>query len=410
MRILVHDFAGHAFPVQLSRELAARGHHVTHVFPEGLQGPKGRLARCDGDSPHLALHPVRLSRGFRKYSPVRRFLSQRHYARQLRALIRDEKPNVVLSGNTPVDIQAELLWRCRRDGIGFIHWVQDVYGNAIRFFLRQKLGNWAAPLSLPFEWLEKQVARKSHADIVIAPSFRDLLSAWDVPEDKVSVIENWAPLEEIPDLPRENDWRHAHGLDGKTVFLYSGTLGLKHRADLLYRLAEALDDDCAVVVVSEGIGRDYLEALPPRGNLRLFDFQPYETLPKVLAAADVLLATLASDAGFAVPSKILGCLCAGRPVLLAAPRENLAASVIERSGAGLVADPEKPASWTDAALTLAKDPYLRYRLGWNARRYAERAFDIAAIAMRFEQVIFRACSESTAARALAESADHATAG
>ena len=31
MRILIHDFAGHPFQMQLSRQLAARGHFVTHV-------------------------------------------------------------------------------------------------------------------------------------------------------------------------------------------------------------------------------------------------------------------------------------------------------------------------------------------------------------------------------------------
>jgi len=31
MRLLIHDYAGHPFQVQLSRELARRGHSVTHA-------------------------------------------------------------------------------------------------------------------------------------------------------------------------------------------------------------------------------------------------------------------------------------------------------------------------------------------------------------------------------------------
>ena len=70
-------------------------------------------------------------------------------------------------------------------------------------------------------------------------------------------IENWAPVDELPARPRENEWARRHGLDGKPVLLYSGTLGLKHDPGLLHRLAEALPE-VAVVVASEGLGADWL--------------------------------------------------------------------------------------------------------------------------------------------------------
>jgi colanic acid biosynthesis glycosyl transferase WcaI len=49
MRILIHDYAGHAFPVQLSRELARNGHQVTHAYAAGLLTPRGALDRRVGD-------------------------------------------------------------------------------------------------------------------------------------------------------------------------------------------------------------------------------------------------------------------------------------------------------------------------------------------------------------------------
>ena len=86
---------------------------------------------------------------------------------------------------------------------------------------------------------------------------------------------------------------------------------MKHRPDLLYALAQSLDASCKVVVITEGIGREYLEKQPKLSNLLLMDFQPYHEMPQVLASADVLVATLEPTAGeFAVPSKILSYLCA----------------------------------------------------------------------------------------------------
>lgn len=396
MRCLIHDFAGHPFQVQLSRELASRGHHVTHVYPKGLQGPKGRLQTVEGDAKQLEILGVPLHSGFRKYSAWRRLAAQRQYALDLRRIISARRFDVVLSGNTPVDVQFDLLRHCRRNRIGFVHWVQDVYCQALTFFLRRRFGRWAEPLSAPFRLMERSVASRADASITIAPDFARILTGWGVPPEKISVLENWAPLNEVQPLPRNNGWSREQGLDSRTVFLYSGTLGMKHRPDLLHALAKSVGPTRTVVTISEGPGRDYLENLPKLPNLVLLDYQPYDRLSEVLASADVLVATLETDAGqFAVPSKILSYLCAGRPLLLAAPRNNLAAAIVERSGAGLVVDPDSPENWTDAAQHLAGDARLRRALGASARRYAEREFDIEHIAARFEDILQRAMAASS---------------
>jgi colanic acid biosynthesis glycosyl transferase WcaI len=395
MRCLVHDFAGHPFPIHLSRELARRGHDVIHVYPLGLQGPKGRLDDSKTETGKLEIVAVPLSAGFRKYSPWRRFTAQRQYARDLKRILSGRHFDVMISGNTPIDVQAELLWHCRRNSIGFIHWVQDVYSHAIEFVLRRMVGGMAPALTFPFLKLDQSVARRADASVVIAPGFERILAEWGTPPERISVIENWAPLDEIRPLPRNNEWSARHGLDGKTVFLYSGTLGMKHRPDLLYTLAERLvadgDTSSRVVVISEGVGREYLEKKPALETLMLLDYQPYAQVPAALASADVLLATLEADASqFAVPSKILAYLCAGRPLLFAAPRVNFAASVVERSESGIVVDPGQPKEWVDAAKRLAGDANLRASLSANALRYAAREFDISRISARFEEVLITA--------------------
>ena len=85
----------------------------------------------------------------------------------------------------------------RRNGVRFVHWVQDIYSLAIEFFLRSRFSELAASLSMPFRVLEKRVCSASDAIIVIAPAFRDRLVQWSVAPSKVTVLENWAPLEEM---------------------------------------------------------------------------------------------------------------------------------------------------------------------------------------------------------------------
>lgn len=50
MRILVHDYAGYAFPLQLSRALARRHHQVLHLYSGSFQAPKGLVKKMDADS------------------------------------------------------------------------------------------------------------------------------------------------------------------------------------------------------------------------------------------------------------------------------------------------------------------------------------------------------------------------
>ena len=391
MRLLIHDFAGHPFPVQLSRELAVRGHLVTHVYAAGLSGPKGRLSTNGSDPPGLSICGIQLPPQFQKYSAHRRFCDQRNYAKQAKSLIRQFQPDAVLSGNTPIDVQAELLWHCRKLQIAFVHWIQDIYCLALKFFLNRKLPLLTEPVAPVFEFLDRWVASRSDHVVVIAPHFREVLCRWNIPELSVTVIENWAALEEMPQLTRENNWSRSQEFERRPVLLYSGTLGMKHRPDLLYLLAEQLKDECTVVIITDGIGQEFPEKMSPLKNLRILPFQPYEILPEVLASADVLLATLDIDAGkFAVPSKVLTYMCAGRPILFAGPRENLSAAIIQRSGGGLVVDPNDCGAWVSAARRLVSEPLLRAQLGSKARSYAERTFDIAKISEAFEAVLLSA--------------------
>src|SRR6185437_11173573 len=188
----------------------------------------------------------------------------------------------------------------------------------------------------------------------------------------VHVIENWAPLDEVRPQPKANAWAREHGVDEKFCFMYSGTLGMKHRPE---------------IVIAGGAGFDWLRKNADEVSpdvLKLLPFQPYERLLEVMASADTLLTLLDSEAGaFAVPSKTLAYLCAGRSLIIGAPRTNEAAQVVLRADAGIVVSPDDSAEIIHAAERLLIEPGLCARFGANARAYAERAFAIDAIASRF---------------------------
>lgn len=390
MRLLLHDFAGHPFPAQLARALADRGVEVDHAFCSGVATGRGALDRRPGDAPSLGFSDVS-SAPFERYSPLRRILSEARYGARLARHVRRTRPDVVLSANTPLLAQAALWAAARSVGARRVFWVQDFLGRGTRGVLAARSPLLGRTVGAGFERLETALLRRSDAAIVITEDFVAELDRRSVAVP-TTVVENWAPLDEITVEPKDNAWSRRHHLHDRPVALYSGTLGLKHDPEHLVAVAEGLrGGDARLVVVTEGRGRDALEAARrDRGldDIVLLDYVPYAELPQVLGAADVTLVLLEEEAGtFSVPSKVLAYLAAGRPVVAAMPTDNLATATVERAGAGVVTRPGDHAAFATAVADLLADDERRAAASAGARAHAEATFAIDGIADRIGVVL-----------------------
>ncbi len=391
MRIAVHDYGGYRFALELSRELAARGHEVLHLYCSDVARGEGGVGTSAADPPRLTVQGATIGRTFEKYS-ARRFADERAYGRVAAAHIRRFDPRVVLSGNTPLLSQALLLAEARRRRRRFVYWWHDSYGVGVRHVVRRRRPGLASVFAAPFESLEKWMLRRSDHVVAISEGLRDHARRWGVDGREMSVIANWAPADDLPGRESEDSWRTAHGLAGRPLVVYSGTLGLKHDPELLMALASKLQgSDALVVVASQGPGRELLERRRTElglQNLRLLDYQSYDQFGAMLAAADVLVAIIEADAAqFSVPSKVFAYLRAGRPVVASMPSDNQAAEVLRSADAGICVPPDDPDAFVSEVVRLLGDPDLRRRLGDNGLRYATTAFDVGAIADRFEHVL-----------------------
>lgn len=397
MRILVHDYAGHAFPIELSRELAARGHTVLHAFAANLLTPRGALSRQPSDPPGLDFMEVPMNANYRrdKYSFVRRRRYEVAYGSELVSLAALWKPEVVLSGQTPSEPQHKFHSYCRRHGIRFVNWIQDIYSVAVSKLARSKLPVIGHAVGAYYDHLDRRCARKAEHNIVITDDFKLVLESWRVAPTRITTIPNWAAIDALPQLERKNPWSAKQRLDDRFTFLYSGTLAMKHNPNLLLELAKSFSDDASVqvVVVSEGPGADWLLRAKNEhklSNLRILPFQPFRDFPRVLASADVLLAVLEADAGtFSVPSKVLSYLCAGRPLLTAMPATNLAARIVTSIPAGIAVAPDEPDRFVSSARQLWANSHERAEFAASARKYAEENFRIAEVAAKFEALLVR---------------------
>ena len=383
LRIALNDYAGHPFQIQLARELADRGHEVTFLYCSSNLTPHGDLS---ADRSRLEVIGVSTGATFDKYAVGKRIVHEIRYGIASARLQRRRGCMVVLSSNVPV--LALLVMRCLAPSVRQVLWLQDIQAGLVGMALQGR----ARRLAHLFSLLERRVVSGADAVVAIAPSMINHLAAWGLAADTTTVIENWAPLDELPQRPRDNEWSRRHGLDDKFVFLYSGTLGIKHRPELLVQLCREFADvdDVRIVAVSQGRGADWLADEKERcglNNLLLLPYQPFADLPEVLASADVLLAILEQEAGsFSIPSKVLSYLCAGRPILASLPPENSSAELIaDRARAGLVSTTDT--DFLLGARQLRQSAELRRSCGVSGREYAEKAFDIDRIAQQFIEIL-----------------------
>ncbi len=394
MRILVHDYSGHPFQVELSRALAAKGHEVTHSYCAAYVSGKGHLSAEPGES--LSFEPIGESITIDKMAFGKRLLQEARLGLELARQALRLKPNVSIMSNVPIPtlmIFAFVMMIYRKP---WVLWHQDVQAIAIKSFAGDKLGKGFLVAAKGIELGERWCSRRAAAIVVIADSFVDVHRQWKS-ADKVTVIPNWAPLDEIYPVERHNKWSGEQGLNDIKTIVYSGTLGLKHNPELLPALARQVIDagtPVQLVVVNEGPAVGVLEEEAARLDvpLKRLPFQPYERLPEVLGSGDVLVVLLEKEAGaFSVPSKTLSYLCAGRPILGLMPAENLAAQLVsEVDGCVLppVADSlPRAAAWVSKVLADSEDSA---RIGAQSRALAEEKFALEGCANRFEEILNKA--------------------
>ena len=398
LNILIHDYAGHPFQVELSRKLAARGHRVTHAWFHADLGPKGVMKRLQQDPSELVFRPVGADISYSKTNFLKRRAGDRKYGRAVADLIAEIAPDVVISGNTPTEAQDPIVQTCHDHHIPFVFWCQDFFSIAASDLLAKKMPGIGHLIGAWYRYLERRQMRRSARILHITDAFSEQTDRWGIPRSKVVVIPNWGALENIDVLDRDRMWARDYDLGDGTRFLYSGTLALKHNPALLEALAGELSHAEKLVVVSAGVGADYLRSRQNSGNLThltLLPLQPFEIMQDVLASGDVLLCVIERSAGkYSVPSKLLTYLCAGRPIVLAAPAENLAASILRESGAGIVVEPEDISGFVAGALSFRDDAEKARQAGRAGRIWAEKHFDLEAISDRFEDLFQAAISET----------------
>jgi colanic acid biosynthesis glycosyl transferase WcaI len=244
-----------------------------------------------------------------------------------------------------------------------------------------------------FQYLEKFIYRVSARITVLSEGMKQNLMSKSVKGDKIVVIPNWADVDHIRPVSKENNFRATHNLSGRFVVMFAGNLGYIAVLDTVLDAAKLLSNDPNIIflIVGEGNAKAALvERAEMMGlnNVRFLPTQPKEVLPEMLGAADVSLVTLNRHLGeLNVPSKTYSIMASGRPVLASVPHDSEIARLIQEADCGVWVPPEDPECLAQAVQSLSKQPELLERLGANGRNYVAAHFDRRLVITRYHQLL-----------------------
>ena len=129
-------------------------------------------------------------------------------------------------------------------------------------------------------------------------------------------------------------------MKGKFIVSYSGNLGKTHSIEIIIELAQKLinEKDISFLIIGDGDKKEQLLKMQKKlalPNLKILDFQPMMLFPHVLAAADIGVVTLETDAeDLSVPSKTYNLMSAGKPILSISKESSELSKIVNNNKIG----------------------------------------------------------------------------
>ena len=237
-------------------------------------------------------------------------------------------------------------------------------------------------------WLERAILTSFDRISTISPNMAQRLQLKGVSRERIIYFPNWVDTDQIRPLEDASPYRKELGVaDDAVVALYSGSIGTKQGIEVLGEAARLLEGDPSIhfVFCGQGLGRGDLEArCQGLANVRLLPLQPAERLNDLLNLADIhVLPQRRGASDLVLPSKLLGMLASGRPVVASAESGSALADIVNRCG--LLVPPEDPRGVVEALTQLARSDQVRRELGAAGRRYAVQHLGRDTVLARFER-------------------------
>lgn len=212
--------------------------------------------------------------------------------------------------------------------------------------------------------------------------------------DKIQAIHIWSDDRHIQSINgKKNPFVEKWALEDKFVLMYSGNMGRFHDMETIMKAARGLMDyrDIQFLFIGEGHKKKWMRDFAETWKLDNCQFHPYvrrEDLGYSLSCAHAGLVSLAEgQEGLSVPSKTLGLMAAGVPVIAVMSRGSEIARILLEERCGLVVSPGDAEGLKKAVLGVYRDRCKLRLQSVNARQAVGRKYNLHAAARAYHDIV-----------------------
>jgi len=373
----------------LGAALAAAGHSVTAICCNRSYADPAKRYPTREVVDGVRVRRIRTT-GFGRRSAAGRMLDYFSFVTgAFLAMLRVERPDVIISLTTPPMIGLAGVFVARIRGGKAVLWSMDVYPDLLYALGAVRPRSIAGRL---LRMLSSATVRSQDAVVALGESMAAHLKKAGA--RRVEVVHNWSDENSVlPIQSSESRFRREWGWDNRFVILYSGNLGLAHEFDTLLAAADRLRNVPEILFAFVGAGPRlaYVERRRDELHLANVDIRrpvARNVLSDSLAAGDVHLITMRSGvSGLLVPSKIYGILAAGRPTLYVGPPEGEIFDILRGGRCGTCVDNGQIDALVTAIEAYRSNAKLRADEGTRARGLFERQFTKSRAMAQFRAVL-----------------------
>lgn len=236
--------------------------------------------------------------------------------------------------------------------------VYDVYPDALVEFNYFSKNSWIVRM---WQKVNRPLYLNAQKVFTISKGMEERIKR-DNPAAKTVIIHNWVDSNFIKPIAKKDNWFvKEHGLENKTVVLYSGNLGITHDIEGIIEAAKDLrnNEKIQFVIIGSGAKEDSIKELVEKyklKNVKLLPFQPSSTVPYSMTCGDISIVTLAKGAGdLSVPSKTYYMMAAGMAVLAIAEDTSEIADLVQSNKFGMSIQPHAPKELAKIIQELSND-------------------------------------------------------
>lgn len=308
----------------------------------------------------------------------------------LKLLFSKSKEPIFTTTNPPfLGIIVVICCAIRKRNFSYI--VQDIYPEGLI-----KLGKLKENSSISKVWkiVNKFILKRSHKVIIIGRDmFKWVEETYMPAKEKTTYIPIWQDDQLVQ--PHEfsgNPFVIENNLQDYFIIQYSGNMGLWNQMREFAIASNVLNNSSlCFTFIGDGIKKNELErTIDPTSKTKViyFPFQLKSKLGFSLTACHVALVSLAKGLeGIAVPSKIMGILAAGIPVIGMVPNNSEIANIIKENNCGFVNDPEDVDGLIYCIKSLYENTELRKKMGENGRNAFLKKYSTKVVAEKYIHLI-----------------------